>query len=41
MLFLLDGPDYAQVVEDSEAMHDPSLFSTVHHEEGHSWQETF
>ena len=22
MLFLLDGPDYAQVVEDSEAMHD-------------------
>ena len=41
MLFLLDGPDYAQVVEDFEANHDPSSYSTVHHEEGHSLQVTF
>ena len=41
MMFLLDGPDYAQVVEDFEAIHDPSSYSTVHHEEGHSLQVTF
>ena len=41
MLFLLDGPDYGQVVEDFEAIHDPSWYSTVHHEEGHSLQVTF
>ena len=41
MLFLLDEPDYAHVVEDFEAIHDPSPYSTVHHEEGHSLQVTF
>ena len=41
MLFLLDGPVYAQVVEDFEAIHDPSSYSTVHHEEGHNLQATF
>ena len=41
MLFLLDGPEYAQVVEDFEAIHDPSSYSTVHHEEGHNLQVTF
>ena len=29
MLFLMDGPDYAQVVDDFEAIHDPSSYSTV------------
>ena len=41
MLFPLDEPDYAHVVEDFEAIHDPSSYSTVHHEEGHSLQVTF
>ena len=41
MLFLLDEPDYAHVVEDFEAMHDPSSYSTVHHEKGHSLQVIF
>ena len=41
MLFLLDEPDYAHMVEDFEAIHDPSSYSTVHHEEGHSLQVTF
>ena len=41
MLFLLDGPDYAHVVEDFEAIHDPLSYSIGHHEEGHSLQVTF
>ena len=38
---IIQRPDYAQVLEDFEAIHDPSSYSTVHHEEGHSWQVAF
>ena len=43
MLFLLAGPDCARMVEEFEAIHDPSPYSTCHchHEEGRSLQATF
>ena len=40
-LFMLAGPDCARIVEEFEAVHDPSLSSTAHHEEGHSLQVKF
>ena len=41
MLFMLAGPDCAQMVEEFEAIHDPPPSSTGHHEEGRSLQATF
>ena len=41
MLFLLDGPDHTQVLDDFEAIHDPSSYSKVHHDEGNSLHVTF
>ena len=41
MLFALDGPDCARMVEEFEAIHDPTPSSTGHHEEGRSLQATF
>ena len=41
MLFLLAGPDCAQMVEEFEATHDPPSSSTGHHEQGRSLQATF
>ena len=40
MLFMLAGPDCARMVEEFEAIHDPPLYSTGHHEEGRSLQAT-
>ena len=40
-LFLLAGPDCARMVEEFEAIHDPSPYSTCHHEEGRSMQAMF
>ena len=41
ILFMLAGPDRAQMVEEFEATHDPPSSSTGHHEEGRSLQATF
>ena len=41
MLFMLVGPDCARMVEEFEAIHDPSPYSTGHQEEGRSLQATF
>ena len=41
MMFLLAGPDCAGMVEEFEAIHDPSPYSTCHHEEERSLQATF
>ncbi|KAL8558995.1 hypothetical protein ACOMHN_039751 [Nucella lapillus] len=40
-LFMLAGPDCTRVVEEFEAVNDPPLPSTSHHEEGHSLQLKF
>ena len=41
MLFMLSGPDCAQMVKEFDAIHDPPPSSTGHHEEGRSLQATF
>ena len=40
-LFMLAGPDCTRVIKEFEAVNDPPLSSTAHHEEGHSFQLKF
>ena len=40
-LFMLAGPDCTRLIEEFEAVNDPPLSSTAHHEEGHSLQLKF
>ena len=40
-LFMLAGPDCTRVIEEFEAINDPPLSSTAHHEEGQSLQLKF
>ena len=41
MLFMLARPDWARIVEEFEAIHDPPPSSTGHHEDGRGLQATF